>query len=113
MSLQEKHPQTHPESDIPSGPSVSQVAPVQVSVDELARAIFSFPCGSSGGPDGLCPQHLKDMTGSSALGGGQMLLQSLTMFVNFVLRGERAVTAQASFFCTQLMKAFVAETSCN
>ena len=48
--------------------------PVQVSEDEVASAICSFPWGSAGGPDALRPQHLKDMISKSALGGGQMLL---------------------------------------
>ena len=72
--------------------------PVQVSEDEVARAICSLPCGSAGGPDALRPQHLKDMISKSALGGGQMLLRSVTFFVNCVLRGETAVPARASFF---------------
>ena len=44
--------------------------PVQVSEDEVARAICSFPCGSTGGRDALRPQHLKDMISKSALGVG-------------------------------------------
>ena len=63
------------------------MVPIQVSEDQVAKAILSFPCGSAGGPDGLRPQHLKDMIGNSAQGGGPVLLQSLTSFVNHVLRG--------------------------
>ena len=43
---------------VPPAPTGGQA--VQVSPEEVARAIRSFPCGSVGGPDGLCPQHLKD-----------------------------------------------------
>jgi len=34
-----------------------------LSVDESAvrRAVLSFPAGSAGGPDGLRPQHIRDM----------------------------------------------------
>ena len=77
--------------------------PVQVPEDEVARAICSFPCGSAGGPDALCPQHLKDMISMLALGGGQMLLQSVTFFLNCVLRGETTAPARASFFGATLI----------
>jgi len=40
-----------------------------VTDEEIARAILSFPKGLAGGPDGLKPQHLKDMTGVGR--GGQ------------------------------------------
>ena len=33
--------------------------PIQVSAEEVAKAICSFHCGSSCSPDGLRPQHLK------------------------------------------------------
>ena len=81
----------------------SDVSPIQVSAEEVAKAISSFPCGSSGGPDGLHPQHLKDMTGSSAAGRGQMLLQSLTSFVNFILSGEVTHLVRHFFFGATLI----------
>lgn len=62
--------------------------PIKVSVEEVYRAIRSFPCGSAGGPDGLRPQHLKDMTSTSAEGGGPLLLEALTAFINLVLEGK-------------------------
>ena len=71
--------------------------PIQVSEDQVAKAILSFPCGSVSGPDGLRPQHIKDMIGNSAQGGGPVLLQSLTSFVNHVLRGETAPSVRSSF----------------
>ena len=73
--------------------------PVQVSEDQVARAICSFPCGSAGGPDALRPQHLKDISS----GGWQILLQSVTFFVNCVLRGETAAPARVSFFGATLI----------
>ena len=77
-ALQEKHPLPHPDSVFPQVSSQDLPMPVQVAEDEVARAICSFPCGSAGGPDALRLQHLKDMTSKSALGGGQILLQSVT-----------------------------------
>ena len=68
-TLWEKYPLPHPDSAIPLVSTEDQPMPVQVSEDEVARAICSFPCGSAGGPDALRPQHLKDMISKSALGG--------------------------------------------
>jgi hypothetical protein len=34
---------------------------VQFSETDVATAISSFPAGSSGGPDGIRPQHLRDL----------------------------------------------------
>ena len=69
----------------------------------MAKAICSFPCGSAGGPDGLRPQHLKDMTGNSADGGGPVLLRSLTSFINLILRGEAAPFVRPSLFGATLI----------
>ena len=46
---------------------------------------MSFPAGSAGGPDGLRPQHLRDMMLSNE--SGPELLRILTAFVNMVLAG--------------------------
>ena len=102
-ALQEKHLQPHPESAIPSAPTKEQAEPIQVSEEEVAKAICSFPCGSAGGPDGLRPQHLKDMTGNSADGGGPVLLRSLTSFINLILRGEAAPFVRPSLFGATLI----------
>ena len=37
------------------------VPPLLVGSQAVHKAVFSFPPGSSGGPDGLTPQHLKDL----------------------------------------------------
>ena len=60
--------------------------------------MHSFPNGSAGGPDGLHPQHLKDLTGASAMGGGKELLRALTAFVNHILQGKVPLSIQSSFF---------------
>ena len=102
-ALWEKHPLPHRDSaELPTSAG-SDVSPIQVSAEEVAKAISSFPCGSSGGPDGLHPQHLNDMTGSSAAGGGQMLLQSLTSFINFILSGEVTHSVRHFFFGATLI----------
>ena len=40
---------------------VSRFQSLQVSSDDVRRALRSFPAGSSGGPDGLTPYYLREM----------------------------------------------------
>ena len=47
-----------------------------------------FPCASAGGPDGLRPQHVKDMVGAVAGEGGLVLAKALTGFINMVLEAR-------------------------
>lgn len=78
-ALQQKHPPPHPDTYIP--PLGDQPLPTAMSIQEIFNAIWSFHTGSSGGPDGLRPQHLKDMTGPTANGTAQVLLPALASFV--------------------------------
>ena len=57
--LKEKHPCQHPNCAMPQGPD--QPSTLEVSPSDVISAIQSFPAGSAGGPDGLRPQHLKDL----------------------------------------------------
>ena len=59
------------------------------------QAIQSFPRGSAGGPDGLLPQHLKDLISTSAGFGGKKLLMS---FTNLVLSGDTPAQMRPLFF---------------
>lgn len=63
-ALQERHPPPHPHTAIPP-PIDSANDCVAATPEAVASAIRSFPNGSAGGPDGLRPQHLKDLTGPS------------------------------------------------
>ena len=74
--------------------------PLLASVDQVRGAIKSFPSGSSGGPDGLRPQHLKDMT-EKQVGGS--LLASLTNFVNLILAGKVPVWVRPHLFGASLL----------
>ena len=65
---------------------------------EVARVIRSFPNGSAGGPDGFRPQHLKDLTSTSAERGGRELLRALTSFVNLVLEGKTPPSVRPFFW---------------
>ena len=59
---------------------------MNILVEEVTRAIKSFPNGSSSDPDGLRPQHLMDMIGSGSGKGGKQLLRVLS--INIILRGD-------------------------
>jgi hypothetical protein len=59
--------------------------------------VKSFLPGSTGGLDGLRPQHLKDMVSVSAGEAGQRLLGHLTEFTNFCLAGRVPVVIQPVF----------------
>jgi len=54
----------------------------------LVRGIRSSSSGSAGGPDGITPQHLKDLVLSSAPRVANELLKSETDCVNQMLIGE-------------------------
>ena len=73
-----------------------------MSAEEVGRAIRSFPSTSAAGPDGLRPQHLKDMIGYAAGEGGHLLLKALTEFINFTLEGKVAPLARHFFFGASL-----------
>ena len=100
-ALKQKHPAPHPDSDIPS--LLEAHSHLTVSEEEVALAIRSFPNGSAGGPDGLRPQHLKDMIGASAEVGGTALLSSLTALTNHIIRGNCPASIRPSFFGATLI----------
>ena len=92
----------HPDSSFPSPleipPSLSPL-----TEKEVVTAIRSFPCGSAGGPDGLRPQHLKDLTSESAERGGRELIRALSSFIFHILEGNISVTVQPFFFGATLI----------
>ena len=108
LALQSKHPVAYLDSAMPSSPSVGDVeASLSVSVDAITKAISSFPRGSAGGPaggpDGLLPQHLHDLTHWSAGAGGSSLLHALVAFSNLVLSGDTLATMCPLFFGATLL----------
>ena len=54
----------------------------------MLTAIRSFPNGSSGGIDGLRPQHLKDLTAGTNGVAGQDLLVALAKVGNIMVAGN-------------------------
>jgi hypothetical protein len=79
-----------------------------LSKDDVQRGLRSFKKGAAGGPDGLRPQHLLDMTGQALGETGNRLLETLVDFFNLcVLPGKVNVKTQATFYSgnlTALMK---------
>ena len=66
----------------------------------VKKAILSFPAGSAGGPDGLRPDHLKNLIGVPV--AGNRLLESTTKLVNFVLREKIPEVIRPIFFGANL-----------
>ena len=83
-ALQQRHPQAPADRRCPPDPSL--FAAVQITEDDITRAIRSFPTGSSAGPDGLRPQHLLDLT--SCLEAGRALVTAVTGLINLLLQGQ-------------------------
>ena len=99
-ALKEKHPQPRAESTIPPPPVVVPNS-IAVSEAEVAGAIKSFPCGSAGGPDGLRPQHLKDMLRCND-GNASAFLSALAAFATLVLEGGTHTSFRPFFFGASL-----------
>ncbi|MEM7284532.1 MAG: reverse transcriptase domain-containing protein [Pseudomonadota bacterium] len=56
--------------------------------DVIRNSIFSFRSGSAGGPDGLLPQHLKDMCGKWLGETADRLLETLAKLATVMLHGK-------------------------
>ena len=53
-------------------------------MDGIRKELQTFPAGSSGGPDGVTPQHLKDLMSDKS---DDKLAAALRDFVNLLLAG--------------------------
>ena len=76
--LRRKHPPTPFRLPNTTPPGELSCCPT-ISEEAVILASHSFPKGSAGSPDGLLPQHLKDLTGLSAESGGPVLLSALNL----------------------------------
>ena len=83
-ALRQRHPAAPSDRAAPPDPSLLGAA--QVTEEHITKAVRSFPAGSSGGPDGLRPQHLVDMV--TCVVAGPALVTALTSFVNLLLEGQ-------------------------
>ena len=85
MKLKSKHPPPAADRRLPCDPADNpRFEPLQVSSDDVVRALRSFPFGSAGGPDGLSPQHIADLVAGER---DDSLQQALVDWVNLLLAG--------------------------
>jgi hypothetical protein len=92
--LVSKHPSAQCDRRPFPNPHTTTTA-LQVEEVEVLKALKSFPAGSSGGPDGLKPQHFMDLVNCRE--GGAELLSAVTAFINVLLEGS-CNSKLASFF---------------
>ena len=98
--LRDKHPAASMKAtDLPIPSQAAGCLLVEES--EVRRAVLSFPPGSAGGPDGLRPQHIRDML--LCREAGPEFLSALTAFVNLVLAGGCPVDVAPVFFGGRLI----------
>jgi len=84
VKLLDKHPAATPRN-LPLPDSRSFPA-LQVEESDVLKAIKSFPAGSSGGPDGVRPQHILELVNCQE--SGASFLSATTAFINLLLDGK-------------------------
>ena len=102
-ALKAKHSPSDASYTLPDTPVDVVDSFIPVSSHEVVRAIRSFPNGSSGGPDGLRPQHLKDMIGPGSGEGGVALIKALASFISLILLGKTPDHIRPFFFGASLI----------
>ena len=78
----------HPVSSIPTLPTDPSPPAVQVSMEEVSRALKSFPNGSAPGPSGLRANHLKQAVFCPSPDRANHALTYLTRLVNLLCGGK-------------------------
>ena len=96
--LRRLHP-TAPQDRRPA--PTTNTPPLQVSPSAVRAAIQSFPNGSSAGPDGLRPQHLKDLLVGAT--DDSQLLVAVTDLTNLLLEGKTPPSVTGSLFGANLL----------
>ena len=75
--------------------------PLQVFPAAVKKAIQSFPNGSAAGPDGLRPQHLKDLLVGA--NDDNPLLMAVTDLINLMLAGGTPTSVRGIIFGANLL----------
>ena len=92
--LMEKHPQ--PPNNRIKAPGSEDTLALQVTEAEVIKAVRSFPCGSAGGPDGIRPQHIRELVACRE--SASTFVPALTAFVNCLLMGDCPSEVQPILF---------------
>lgn len=79
--LRKKHPEEQESPNFPPPPFAD------ITMKEIENAIRSFPNGSSGGFDGLQPQHLKDMMNGTSEQSINNFLTTMSQLLTLGLKG--------------------------
>ena len=91
--LRLKHPEAHPERrSFPEESSESLI----ITGKDIIDAVKTFPNGSSGGLDGIRPQHLKDLV--SCVEASSNFIPSLVNFTNKLIEGKCPKKVQPYLF---------------
>jgi len=92
----------HPRTPADRRPApTSDAPPLRVLPEAVKAAIQSFPSGSSAGPDGLRPHHLKDLiTGITC---EHPLLLAITDLLNIILEGKTPISVRPVLFGATLL----------
>ncbi len=94
--------QLHPPAPANRRPApFTNTSPLQVSPAAVIKAIQSFPNGSAAGPDGLRPQHIKDLLIGAA--DDNPLLVAITDLINLLLEGKTPPPVRAALFGATLL----------
>ena len=103
--LKLKHSKINKSSNLHPPPSEEHIAEsLQVSAEDVERGIKGIKNGSNGGPDGLLPQHLKELTAEPQGQSGVDLLEAIANFFNTtILRGDIPAEVQSSFYGALLL----------
>ena len=78
----------HPISSIPTLPADPPPPPIQISKEEVSRALKSFPNGSAPGPSGLRSNHLKQAVFCPSPDRANHVFTCLTRLVNLLCAGK-------------------------
>ena len=99
--LQSKHPGPAANRRTPVDPNNnSRFEPLQVCSEDVIKALRTFPLESSGGPDGITPQHIADLLSRTT---DDSLLQALTDLVNLLLSGSIDNEVNTIIYCGRLI----------